>query len=166
MVSAAGAAKVFREGNEWGAASPVARSGSPPALYARLRADCQCGKLIDRIAASAPVRKLLFVEALRHTRVPFAGYRPDHRAGVELATIDAHRAAEAATDLECRLDDGVARQARRDRFEIRDFAGRAAAGHSVPPRSVRVRCAKFSTSMWDETVLPARVLPVEKGIDP
>ena len=28
------------------------------------RADCQCGELIDRIAASAPVRKLVFVEAL------------------------------------------------------------------------------------------------------
>jgi hypothetical protein len=28
------------------------------------RVDCQCGKLIDRIAAGAPVRKLLFVEAL------------------------------------------------------------------------------------------------------
>src|ERR1700730_2701904 len=46
-------------------------------------ADCQCGERIDPIAASAPVRKLLFVEALGHTRVPFAGYRPDHRAGVE-----------------------------------------------------------------------------------
>jgi hypothetical protein len=91
-------------------------------------ADCQRGQLIDRIAASAPVGKLLFVEALGHTRVPFAGYRPDHRAGVELAAIDAHRAAEAAADLERRFDDGVARQARRDRFEIRDFAGRAAAG--------------------------------------
>jgi hypothetical protein len=32
-------------------------------------------RLIDRIAPSAPVRKLLFVEALGHTRVPFAGYR-------------------------------------------------------------------------------------------
>jgi hypothetical protein len=73
------------------------------------RADSQCGELIDRIAASAPVRKLLFVEALGHARVPFAGYRPDHRAGVELAAIDAHRAAEAAADLERRLDDGVAR---------------------------------------------------------
>ena len=60
------------------------------------RPDCQCGELIDRIAASAPVRKLLFVEALGQTRVPFAGYRPDHRAGVELATIDADRAGEAA----------------------------------------------------------------------
>jgi hypothetical protein len=30
------------------------------------RADCQCGELIDRIAASLPVRKLLFVEALGH----------------------------------------------------------------------------------------------------
>ena len=36
------------------------------------RADSQCGELIDRIAASAPVRKLLFVEALGHTRLPFA----------------------------------------------------------------------------------------------
>ena len=69
------------------------------------RADCQCGELIDRITAGAPVRKLLFVEALGHTRVPFAGYRPDHRAGVELATINAHRATEAAADLERRLDD-------------------------------------------------------------
>ena len=76
------------------------------------RADCQCGERIDRIAASAPVRKLLFVEALGHTRLPFAGYRPDHRAGVELATIDAQRAAETAADLERRLDDGVAREAR------------------------------------------------------
>ena len=74
--------------------------------YARLcvsdreaRADCQCGKLIDRIAASAPVRKLLIVEALGNTRLPFSGYRPDHRAGVELATIDALRAAETAADL-------------------------------------------------------------------
>jgi hypothetical protein len=46
-------------------------------------------------------------------------------------------AAEAAANLEGRLDDGVAREARPDRFEIRDFAGRAAAGYSVPPRSVR-----------------------------
>jgi hypothetical protein len=37
--------------------------------------------------ATAPVRKLVFVEALGHTRVPFAGYRPDHRAGVELAAV-------------------------------------------------------------------------------
>src|SRR5712671_1699248 len=92
------------------------------------RAHRQCCELIDRIAARAPVRKLLFVEAFGHTRVPFAGYRPDHRAGVELATIDAHRAAEAAADPERRLDDGVAREARRDRFEIRDFAGRGCGG--------------------------------------
>jgi hypothetical protein len=46
-------------------------------------------------------------------------YRPycSPCAGVELAPIDAHRAAEAAADLERRLDDGVAREARRDRFE-------------------------------------------------
>ena len=79
------------------------------------RADCECGELIDRIAPGAPVRQLLFVEALGHTRVPLAGYRPDHSAGVELAAIDAHRAAEAAADLERRFDDGVARQVRWDR---------------------------------------------------
>jgi hypothetical protein len=71
------------------------------------RADCQCGELIDRIAARAPVRKLPFVKALGHTRVPFAGHRPDHRARVELAAIGAHRAAEAAADLERRLDEGA-----------------------------------------------------------
>ena len=60
------------------------------------RADRQRGELIDRVAATAPVRKLLFVEALGHARVPFAGHRPDHRAGVELATVDADRAAETA----------------------------------------------------------------------
>jgi hypothetical protein len=64
------------------------------------RADCQCGELVDRIATSAPVRKLLFVEALGDARVPFARYRPDHCAGVELTAIDADRTAEAAADLE------------------------------------------------------------------
>jgi hypothetical protein len=42
------------------------------------------------------------VPARRRSGVPSAGYRPDHRAGVELATIEAHRAAEAADDLERR----------------------------------------------------------------
>jgi len=65
------------------------------------RADCQCGELIDRFAAGAPVRKLLVVEALGHTRVPFAGYRPDHRGGVKLGHN--RRAAEAAADLEAWL---------------------------------------------------------------
>jgi hypothetical protein len=59
-------------------------------------ADGKCRELIDRVAAGAPVRKLLFVEALGHTRVPFAGYRADHRAGVELAAIDAHCAGSSA----------------------------------------------------------------------
>jgi len=58
------------------------------------RADGQGSELIDRVAAGAPVRQLLFVETLGHARVPFAGFRPDHRAGIELAAIDAHRAAE------------------------------------------------------------------------
>jgi hypothetical protein len=51
------------------------------------RADRQCGEPIDRVAAGAPVRKLLVIEAFGHVRVPFAGYWPDHRAGVELAAI-------------------------------------------------------------------------------
>ena len=77
-------------------------------------ADCQSGELIDRITASLPVRELLLVEAVGDMRVPLAGYRPDHPTRVELATIDADRAAEAAPDLERRFDDGVACQARRD----------------------------------------------------
>ena len=71
------------------------------------RADCQRGELVDPVAAGLPVRKLVFVETLGHTRVPFARHRPDHRGGIELAAIDAHRAAEAAADLESGLDDGV-----------------------------------------------------------
>src|SRR5713226_2083684 len=98
-------------------------------------ADCQCGELIDRIAASTPVRKLLFVEALGHTRVPFAGYRPDHRAGVELAAIDAHRAAEAAADLERGLDDGASRL-----IPHGAFSGSAALSHRrAGPKTVRRR---------------------------
>jgi hypothetical protein len=95
------------------------------------RADSQCGELIDRISASPPIRKLLFVEALGHTRLPFAGFRPDHRARVEPATIHAHRATEAAADLERRLYNGVPRETRWDGFEIGDFPGRAATDHSV-----------------------------------
>jgi len=64
---------------------------------------------------------------LGHVRVPFARDWLDHGLGIELATIDAHRAAEAAADIEGRLDNRVAGEAWRDRFEIRDFPGRAAA---------------------------------------
>jgi hypothetical protein len=78
------------------------------------RADCQRGELIHGIAASAPVRKLLFVEPLGQMRAPLAGYRPDHRAGVELAAIDSHRPAEAAADhlvaLAARKRDGGPRR--------------------------------------------------------
>jgi hypothetical protein len=49
------------------------------------RADRQCGELIDRIAASLPVRELVFVEALGHARVPIrrapAGSPRRDRAG-------------------------------------------------------------------------------------
>jgi|ERR1700722_567041 len=90
------------------------------------RADGQGGELIDGIAAGAPVRQLLVVEPLGHARMPFAGIRPDHRPGIELAAIDPHRATEAAADLEGGFDDRVAREARRDRFELGDFPGRTA----------------------------------------
>ena len=63
-------------------------------------ADCERGELINRVPAGAPVRQFLFVELLGHARVPFARYWPDHRAGVEFAAIDTHRAAEVAADLE------------------------------------------------------------------
>ena len=42
--------------------------------------------------------------------------RPDHRGGIEFAAIDAHRAPEAAADLERGLDDAAAGEARRDRL--------------------------------------------------
>jgi hypothetical protein len=80
------------------------------------RADCQRGELIDRTAASAPIGELLFVETLGDTRFPLAKDRLDHGTRVRLATIDAHGAAEAAADIEGRLDDGVAGETRQDRF--------------------------------------------------
>ena len=66
--------------------------------------------------------------------MPFAGCRPDYRIGIELAAIDPHRAAEAAADIECRLDDGVTREARRDRFgECQEFrAGLGMIGAKEP----------------------------------
>ena len=88
-----------------------------------------CGR---RASPQAPLRRGARAYAGATRR-----HRPDHRLGVDLPAIDAHRAAEAAADLERRFDDGVAPEARRDRLEIGDFAGWAAAGHSVPPRQVR-----------------------------
>jgi hypothetical protein len=61
-----------------------------------MRAYRQGRELINRSAAGTPVGKLFFVELRGHMRVPLARYRPDHRAGLELAAIDAHRALEAA----------------------------------------------------------------------
>jgi len=67
-----------------------ARRSRPSCLgHRETGADGQSGELTDRIAAGAPVGKLLIVELLGHVRVPFPGYRPDHRAGVELAAVDA-----------------------------------------------------------------------------
>src|SRR5215472_8567385 len=77
--------------------------------------------------------------------MPFTEYRPDHRAGVELAAIDPHRAGEATADIERRLDNGVAGEARRDRFEISHFPGRAAAGHSGSSSSDQVGASSMRT---------------------
>jgi hypothetical protein len=57
----------------------------------------------------------------------FAGCRADRSPRMDLATIDAHRAAVAPADLKCRLDDSITCETRRDRFEICDFPGRAIA---------------------------------------
>src|SRR5262249_37862163 len=61
-----------------------------------------------------------------------AADRLGHRAGLSRAAIDAHRATETAADLEGGFDDGVAREARRDRLEIGHSPGRAAAGQENP----------------------------------
>src|SRR6516164_4242862 len=90
-------------------------------------------------------------------RLPFAHDWPDHRAGVELTAIEPHRATEAAADLEGGFDDGVAGEARRNRLEIGDFPGRAAAGHSVSSSSSQ-RGARCSTPIWYGTLPPACVL--------
>jgi hypothetical protein len=70
---------------------------------------------------------------MRGSRI--AGGRTGRRSLSVVAFIEtfdrSHRAPETAADLERRLDDGVARQARRNRFEIRHFPGWAAADHSV-----------------------------------
>ena len=46
--------------------------------------------------------------------------------------------------MKVELDDGVAREARRHRLEISDFAGQIAAGHSVPPRWPDGVCGQLS----------------------
>ncbi len=68
----------------------------------RARADGQGGELM-----------LLFLEMAPAWGAAVARYRPITASGVELAAIDAHCAAEAAADLERRLNDGVAGAARR-----------------------------------------------------
>ena len=103
------------------------------------RANCQRGELIDRIAAGPPVRKLLFVRALRHVRMSFGGNWPDHRGGVDPPTVDTHRAAEAGADVESGFDDRIPAETRQDRFEVADFPGQAAAGHSASSSLGQVR---------------------------
>jgi hypothetical protein len=93
--------------------------------------------------------------------LPLADDGPDHRAGIELAAIDAHRAAEAAADIERGLDDGVAGKARRNWLEIRDFPGGLRRAIPFLPGSGAGR--NMLDPIWDETVLPASVLPRRTG---
>jgi hypothetical protein len=70
--------------------------------------------------------------------------------GVELATFDARRAAEAAADAERRYDDGGGREARGTGSRYVTLRGGLRRANPYPPRWVRpgiVNC------MWDETVL-------------
>jgi hypothetical protein len=96
--------------------------------YRETRADGQGGELVHCVAAGSPVCKFLVVKALGHIGAPFTCLR------IDLDTIDTHCATKAPADLECRLNDGIPPEARWDRIEMRDFTGRAAADHSVPPR--------------------------------
>jgi hypothetical protein len=107
---------------------PIASATAIPAPIVRPpRADKPASRPARQSASSSSSRRF------GHARVPTAGYRPDHGGTVELATFDPHRAEEAAADVGRRIDDGVGREARRDRFEIGDSAGRGASGHSGPP---------------------------------
>jgi hypothetical protein len=139
------------------ARSPIPEDPGPPPGFSLKRllsvgdreagADRQGGELIDRVAAGAPVRELVLLQALGHARVPFARIRADHGARIEPAAVDAHGAAEAAADLEGGFDDGVVGEARGDRLEIGDFPGRTAADHSVVSSSIKGRCARCRSYM-------------------
>jgi hypothetical protein len=58
------------------------RTSGPPA--GEPRADGQCGELIDRIAATAPVRELLFVEAFGSLRSDSATTRSWSRVRIHI----------------------------------------------------------------------------------
>ena len=71
---------------------PGGRSDSCSAISnCEARADRQGGKLVDRVAASAPVGELLVIEVLGHMRMPFAEDRPDHGSGIKLTAIGSRR---------------------------------------------------------------------------
>src|SRR5438477_4160462 len=70
----------------------------------------------------------------------FAGVRADHRAGIELPPIDAHRAAEAATNLQSGFDYGVTRQASPATSFGDDNRDRLADMADCAKRRNRVRC--------------------------
>ena len=82
------------------------------------------------------------------------GFRPDHCVGIELATIDPHRTAEAAADFERRLDDRVPGEARQDGFEIydadriRELIQDQGATPNIPPKSNRRWKPCFSKRLY------------------
>ena len=89
---------------------------------ARRAPDGQGRELIDGVAAGAPVRQLLFVEALGHARVPFAGdpgriTAPGSSWPQLMRIVQRNRRPTSKVEF----NDRVAREARRGRFEIGDF---------------------------------------------
>jgi hypothetical protein len=108
-------------------------------------------------------RPALFVEALGHTRLPFAGHRSDHRAGIELAAIDAlvQRKRRPTSNVDSMT---VLRARRGGTGSMNQVTLRGRLRLAIPFLLVRSGwCAKLYP-MWDETVRPACVLPLEKGI--
>ena len=77
-------------------------------------------------------------------RLPFTGHRPDHRAGIELAAIDAHRAAEAAADIERRSM--MVLRARRGGTGSKWVTFRGGRRRAIRSSSGRLRGVRCSTS--------------------
>jgi len=71
------------------------------------RPDRQRRKLVNRVATRTPSASSSSSRRSGILGCHFAGVGPDDDARVEPTTVDAHRAPEAAADLECRLEDCV-----------------------------------------------------------
>jgi hypothetical protein len=79
--------------------------------------------------------------------VPFAAYRLDHHAGVELAAIDAHRATETAADLE--VDSIMVLRARRGGTGSKYVTFRGGLRRAIPFLLVGSGAGEESTTKTD-----------------